>query len=890
MREFPFPAACWLRLNGAAGAIAASILSSIAAVRAFSADAVPPAKDASGFFSPPAGPPYVSGWAEPGAFYRITLEVAEPDRISCFYLADLLVPCGWANGARVYDSQGRKICFYLGEGTRLRPDRLFWGTAPLPPQFEQYSCTLPVAFQFLEPRPPRSFPPRSDEDLLMFIPPGKDNAKIHVYFGYATKRRAPFWPRALHGRLGQTRGLDLTIVKAHTASTSVAEREKQNAERRKLLLDKFDKDIAEQREKALKVADSLKQLQGTGVMTAEQQIKQEEEKVNSLCAQKEKAAAELNEKEENEKIERLQQLEKFFRKDVEVFSREKADELLFERRPPGDMAVNFAVRFKGLLYVSSPGSYTFAVNSTSSTLLKIGDSFVLGWDDVHEKTAGWEKTADVSLSRGLHQLEFFFQHNDGKPFAAAAWKPEGAGEFRIISAEDFAPHGMLARVTEFVDRRGAAYPAVMYSAVGYLLHEGGRRQWESLDSSFVPGGAEKLVWTMNGVPVARGRRVDTMFAEHEVPRITAKSEDGGFSEFPLSLPRPFKASQELDPLVTISFRTPDMIFDDETLEMSVDAFSELPDEISLAMKISASRDNGMFRNGIESLILPPKNPFEKHKYDMPEVVKKSFRLAGAELKDGLDVIFNFNLPPMNFEKASFRFMPLQKCHGVRESRTGFQDTDGRRVAIVLHRPDLAELRSWSIVDSAVDKFSWIRKVLVICEDFGADRNTFWKRLAAKFADRGIMVEFLPWKRDSEGQPFRESLASFMDKIRASDADRAVIVPPSVDLWRGYPIRTQERVLAAAVMLIHENKNFRTVSLCSPFPSFFASPSEEEIANATKKIAREFGTEFIDVNSFVRKRADWKSMHYEKPDDKSVIEYYPVGMAGETADFISQNVK
>jgi hypothetical protein len=218
------------------------------------------------------------------------------------------------------------------------------------------------------------------------------------------------------------------------------------------------------------------------------------------------------------------------------------------------------------------------------------------------------------------------------------------------------------------------------------------------------------------------------------------------------------------------------------------------------------------------------------------------------------------------------------------------DPENRRVIPVLHRPDLAEIRSWALLDYAMDKILPMKKALIISEDFGKNGNAFQKQIAAEFSKRGIRTEFLSWRRGSDGQPFRESFVSFIDKIKSSDADRVVIIPPSVDMWKGNTMRLEERVIAAALILIKENRNFRTVNLCTPFPSVFSSSAEKGTVTAVRKLTRDFGTELIDLNSFIRKKEGWRKTYYENPDDSSMIEYYPVGMSGEIAEFISANLK
>jgi hypothetical protein len=783
-------------------------------------------------------------WHEPDALYRLAATVEKPEMISCLPLGDFLVPGGWGNGVRVYNRANEKLDYYLGPN-----------------------------------------------DFILFIPPGIENREILVYFGYPSKQEAPPWPEAKFGKVIETRGLEVATVTARSASIPVDEREKQFDERKRKLIESQDKLIYEQREKLLKLSESLIKYAGSGIMAFETQLKAEEEKTTRMCLNKEKALQDLIEKGKKEKEERQRSIEKFFEKKPVFLGKEKGDEVFLDNNPFGDKESTFATRFRGLLVIQVEGNYTFAINSTNNSLLKIDDKYVLGWDDVHESSEKWDMTATIALSAGLHEFQFFYQQNQGKVLATAAWKKNEQDDFKVLTAADFVPNGIAAEVFPFRDQKGVEYPVIAYSPVAIMAFEGKRLLWEKFTLRAAPGGNDKILWCLNDAVVAKGSSVDMVpGGEKESPKITVKSDGGMFPDYPLILPRPFKGVEVCDPSIFIRFRDPTFIFDDETLEMSVEAYSELPDDIGLILKTSVSKVNSAFSNGIETLNLRRKSHEEKYKFATPHVFKKIFKLNGAELKDGLELVFNFILPPVNLEKATFRFMPVQECRNLRETQGGLLDSENRRIVPVLHRPDLAEIRSWALLDFAMDKILPLKKVLIISEDFGKNGDAFQKKLTTEFLKRGIRTDFLSWRKDTDGQPLRESFVSFVDKIRSSDADRAVLIPPSVDLWKGNTLRLEERVLAAALILINENKNFRTVNLCTPFPSVFSNSAEKGTVTAVRKLMRDFGTELIDLNSFIRKKEGWRKAYYENPDDSSMIEYYPVGMTSELAEFISINLK
>ncbi len=238
------------------------------------------------------------------------------------------------------------------------------------------------------------------------------------------------------------------------------------------------------------------------------------------------------------------------------------------------------------------------------------------------------------------------------------------------------------------------------------------------------------------------------------------------------------------------------------------------------------------------------------------------------------------LPPVIFGRGTLRFLPLGFCSGVEETVDGLKDDKGRRVVPILHRPTLAEKRTWSFSDSLMTEVSKPRKLMVISDDFGEGEKQFSKLLAKTLAQKNMNVDFVKWEPHHFGSTMRGSIGKLVKRISESNADRVLIIPSVRDAHAGIPLRTQIRSMAAIVQLAMMNKNTRMIHLATPFPSLNTTRRIDDMAGAIGKLCREYGIEKLDINKFVRNRPGWRlSYRYEKDND-DLYENHPVHMVDE----------
>ncbi len=119
--------------------------------------------------------------------------------------------------------------------------------------------------------------------------------------------------------------------------------------------------------------------------------------------------------------------------------------------PPSTVDQNFAIRLKGFVKISTPGSYTFFTATDDGSMLAIDSTKVVDNDGAHGTT---EKSGIITLTAGLHAIEvLYFQGGGGLAFSVA-WQGPGITKqaipdsliFYESSAHDAAPSGILAPV------------------------------------------------------------------------------------------------------------------------------------------------------------------------------------------------------------------------------------------------------------------------------------------------------------------------------------------------------------------------------------------------------------------------------------------------------------
>lgn len=664
---------------------------------------------------------------------------------------------------------------------------------------------------------------------------------------------------------------DVQLVLAAKRKTLANRRETETRRKRELSAGDEKVKLAES---ALVEAKRLQKDNRQKVKKLEQRLENAEKKRKELIERKKIELDEQERQELFEKKKRQREPEKFFKKPKSVHGEGPAEKIELTAAPFGRGDGGFAARFSGELIVREEGEFEFAINSDCGSCLMIDGEMILAWEDEHDRSEAWEKTATVKLAAGLPHVEFYYQKNKEPAYAAAAWRRAGEEDFKILTAENFAP-GWPTKVECSRDREGERFPKVSWAARGVLYLDDAKVWWGRCEIDDSEEFVNDARWTIGGDSFS-GPAVDLWVPEAEEPvEVTLTSTSDSFPAFPLN-PLPFPEEEEIvDPEILLRIWTPSFIFDDETLSLDVEARSGLPHEVIVFLECVPSRENDMFPKCRKRLVLKGKSSRKDDPFAPAFYLKERFHPKGEELMDGLDVRFTLDAPGARLAEETIRFAPLRECVDLTETATGLRDGEGRIVIPVLHRKTLSEIRSWSFPGLVMSRFLPPTGVLVVADDFSRGDSAFSDALRNAFADRGVPLEFVSWKEANAEGAVNQGLPGVLAAIRDSKTDSIVIIPSSLGRRNVASDWHRERLLAAVLQAALEKPNIRDVRLCVPMPLPMSIAMENPAAAAVQRLAREYGIGLVDLDLFIRTLPDWRTLFQDSDDENAPLENWPV---------------
>jgi hypothetical protein len=568
-----------------------------------------------------------------------------------------------------------------------------------------------------------------------------------------------------------------------------------------------------------------------------------------------------------------------------IVGNEPVSEIYLKTMPFGRRN-HFATCYYGKLMIPQDGEYEFAFNSSSAVFLMVGDKLVYSLIKEHEPEKNWSKALSLKLKRGLHDFKLYYHKNRQLTFFAAGWRRKGDELFETISEEAFAP-GWPCRIITCENSSGSKFPIVKKLSA-YELFTG--KQTKRVLQRFEVISNGNFVWEDKGAVKGQGKTTEVVFPEKGNSEIAVKQEQGTLADLKLHTPEEPRILTHLSPELYLKIWRPTFIFEDEFLDLYVEAVSELPFEAHCMFDVQTNGPNSIFPENPEFIHLPRTFAGGAAKYAPASTKKYRFELRGDELSDGLQTIFSVSMPGLVFDKRSINFIPLEDCESLVETGKGLCDKQGNMVVPVLKRPGLADLRSWSLPELLSRNFEPIQEVLVIADDYGRHGNTFSENLKQNLKSREIKTHFYNWNRKSPTIPCRQSLTELIPLIRKNKADTVLVVPPVEDARRGISVRMRQRVLSAIMQLLRSNPEVRRIYIATPLPLLISRNTEPEMEKAIKKLARDYGAELINLNYHLKQIKDLRKSYRMFEDSDKVLEPFPVGKASDIAEYLNSQLK
>ena len=111
----------------------------------------------------------------------------------------------------------------------------------------------------------------------------------------------------------------------------------------------------------------------------------------------------------------------------------------FGFNPFADSDTPSIYHFTGWLVPPVAGKYTVATSSTGGSWMLVDGKSAVAWPGQHGPSGDARHAAEVTLSPGVHRLEYWNVNVGGFPTMVAAWEPPQSGRFGPIPAKTFLP-------------------------------------------------------------------------------------------------------------------------------------------------------------------------------------------------------------------------------------------------------------------------------------------------------------------------------------------------------------------------------------------------------------------------------------------------------------------
>ncbi|MHC4567407.1 MAG: PKD domain-containing protein, partial [Planctomycetota bacterium] len=187
-------------------------------------------------------------------------------------------------------------------------------------------------------------------------------------------------------------------------------------------------------------------------------------------------------------------------------------------------------RYRGFFQVNQAGTYSFATMSNWDSYLAVDGKLVIGWPGKHNQWDGrrGEKQGTVSLSPGVHKLEYYNYSPWGRMYCLAAWKKPG-DELRPMTRTDFLAVGQYRPILARLNDPDKIYVPFEWSTIDEFRTEQTGRAFVTMrfDGLIPPGSGYSCRWTFDDGIAATGRTVEHVFLRQGLRKVQleVRSED-----------------------------------------------------------------------------------------------------------------------------------------------------------------------------------------------------------------------------------------------------------------------------------------------------------------------------------------------------------------------------
>ncbi len=578
--------------------------------------------------------------------------------------------------------------------------------------------------------------------------------------------------------------------------------------------------------------------------------------------------------------------ETMFRNFRNIHQGEDGSRIFFTRRP-FDTDRNLITRFSGMLTIREKGDYEFKVNTNSTRIVKVdGETKIRRFGTFQAENSDSIGTSDyftLKLDPGIHFLEFLYYKGPIATWAALSWRKKGETKYKLLGEDDFAPAAPV-QILAMESRSGEKYPLILRNDSLALFT--GKHNPYALDCLRVE--PEKLpgAWELDG------KKIDasvSWFALENPDKPVLKfipAENSGYA--PLTVSRKPRRGKKapVRPDLNLRLWMPQFLYDDEYCDITLEINSGMPIDYTALLETTVNRMNPFAENTTEYIRIPSMPMEHEDRFACSRILKRSASFLAEQCTEPLVVEYAVSIPGLVFDRKKIRIVPMNALpEMLTVTPDGLADENGDRVMPLIHRTTLHEVRAWELPRKIGNELRKTAKLLVIGEEFG----DFKEQMTNALKEKKIEPEFIFWNRTPGdfGNISVESIPEIIAKIRASDADAVLLIPLSAARRGTLGEREELNVLGFLLELLLKKEKIHRITLTSPLP--LAPEQYPQYENAEnrfienlRKLRREKGVEFIELETALRKSKNWTGEAYRK---NAVLDTRPVNQTAEAVSIL-----
>lgn len=502
---------------------------------------------------------------------------------------------------------------------------------------------------------------------------------------------------------------------------------------------------------------------------------------------------------------------------------------IYMTRRPTDTGQRSLLYFRGKLHVPETDDYTFRVSTNATHLLSIDGKCVIRRfaEDMPKRGATYTDHT-MKLEKGLHDFLLCYHKQRVGTMIYAAWKRQGAHVFEILSEENFTP-GLPVTPLAIESQSGLRYPIVKFQdKFAFYTSKLGRKVVRRFD------GNSRFLFEGREYPATS----NLFLTEQENIDFTLLPVQTGFAPMKIA-PHPRKTERISLPVsLDLHLHLPDFIYDDEKLNGTWEIRHRLP----FPVKPTLTR----LPEGKAAVIdLPAHHSGGIDRFSADFLLKKDFPLWNTGFKD---FQYQLSLPGMTFRTLGVQFRRPGTMEEFSYHYGNFYAANGDKIIFVLHRPQLHELRKWSLPRQLAGGLRKTQKLCLI-----ADLNEDVKQALQKsFQNAGIQLTILPILSgaNSAGSPLPESLSTISRALQKEMPDTVLIIPPPVNKVRNHSVRSELRSIAFLLEQARNMKSVRRIMLTTPIP--YDGDTGEDYAVQLRSLKRDYGVYCLELTAYLAK--------------------------------------